>query len=242
MRNGAAPDKPFDSLADLEALLRDAEAMLLPSGVRARLQGQIGSARLASGDRTGAIASLERMAALAGEAGDETLLREAQDLLASAQQTRSETPLSPSGMLMVLDYFPGAASLTELGRIFGRDRELNELIQRLTRTEVRFLTLWGMTGCGKSSLVRAGLEPRLHELNYLTARVSDWSDPESNCIAALSAASEAPIAEFTCNGHPTAAEETSVSGHMGNGSTQSPEPSSMREAIRRAQQRPVRQQ
>ena len=43
---------------------------------------------------------------------------------------------------------------------FGRERIVDQLLTRLRRT--RFLGVIGSSGCGKSSLVRAGLIPSLH--------------------------------------------------------------------------------
>src|SRR4051794_37354803 len=42
---------------------------------------------------------------------------------------------------------------------FGRHKQIVELLQQLHRT--RFLAVVGSSGCGKSSLIRAGLIPKL---------------------------------------------------------------------------------
>src|ERR1700735_5636 len=45
------------------------------------------------------------------------------------------------------------------GLFFGQERNLDELFQRLARNH--FIAVLGESGCGKSSLVRAGLIPML---------------------------------------------------------------------------------
>jgi energy-coupling factor transporter ATP-binding protein EcfA2 len=54
---------------------------------------------------------------------------------------------------------------------FGRDDQTDELIRRLEDT--RFLAVVGLSGSGKSSLVRAGLLPALHR-GHLTGAGSQW--------------------------------------------------------------------
>jgi WD40 repeat protein/energy-coupling factor transporter ATP-binding protein EcfA2 len=54
---------------------------------------------------------------------------------------------------------------------FGRDKQIDELLRRLEDT--RFLGVVGLSGSGKSSLVRAGLLPALQR-GHLTAAGSQW--------------------------------------------------------------------
>lgn len=49
-------------------------------------------------------------------------------------------------------------------RFFGRGRQINQMLERLE--DRRFLVVVGVSGCGKSSLVQAGLLPAL-EKGYL---------------------------------------------------------------------------
>jgi energy-coupling factor transporter ATP-binding protein EcfA2 len=69
--------------------------------------------------------------------------------------------------------FPGLRpfELHEDAIFFGRHEQVNEMLQRL-ETE-RLLTVVGASGCGKSSLVRAGLLPALQE-GFLFGAGSDW--------------------------------------------------------------------
>lgn len=60
--------------------------------------------------------------------------------------------------------FIGTDSFTESDqkRFFGRDEEIEEITRRLRHNrQLRFLILYGASGCGKTSLIRAGLIPKL---------------------------------------------------------------------------------
>ncbi len=59
----------------------------------------------------------------------------------------------------------------EASIFFGRDSQIDELLERLA--EYRFLAVIGTSGCGKSSLVRAGLMPAL-ESGLLPQAGFDW--------------------------------------------------------------------
>lgn len=75
---------------------------------------------------------------------------------------------------------------------FGREEQVDDLLGRLRRS--RFLAVVGTSGCGKSSLVRAGLLPALHGGNMAGAG-SHWRvalfrpglEPMANLARALSA-------------------------------------------------------
>jgi len=80
---------------------------------------------------------------------------------------------------------------------FGRHEQVNDMLQRLETC--RLLTVVGASGCGKSSLVRAGLLPALHE-GLLFGTGSEWkmiklrpgSNPYPELARALSEALPAP--------------------------------------------------
>jgi len=72
-----------------------------------------------------------------------------------------------------LNPFPGIRSY-EIGEdelFFGREKQIAELIERLS--VARFLAIVGSSGCGKSSLIRAGLIPALIK-KKTTAFSADW--------------------------------------------------------------------
>lgn len=65
------------------------------------------------------------------------------------------------------DVFVGARPLRDedIARtgFFGRDGDTTELLEKLRDDQMRYLLLFGETGCGKSSLIRAGLIPALNK-------------------------------------------------------------------------------
>ena len=79
--------------------------------------------------------------------------------------------------------FPGLRSLTpdDFPLYFGRDREVDDLVRRLTDPAVRFVAVVGASGSGKSSLVAAGLIPRLHENSIEGSK--DWLLPGVQTVA-----------------------------------------------------------
>ncbi len=83
--------------------------------------------------------------------------------------------MAPSiGFLAAIEFpFPGlrAFETEESLLFFGRETHTEELLRRLS--ESRFLAVVGTSGCGKSSLVRAGLLPALFR-GYLVGATSRW--------------------------------------------------------------------
>ena len=73
---------------------------------------------------------------------------------------------------------------------FGRDQQIDELLTTLRRS--RFVAVIGSSGCGKSSLVRAGLVPGLRA-GFLVEAGGDWrvivTRPGNAPIANLAGAS-----------------------------------------------------
>src|SRR6185295_15722788 len=69
--------------------------------------------------------------------------------------------------------FPGLRPFEteEAMLFFGREAQTAELLSRLS--ESRFLAITGASGCGKSSLVYAGLLPALH-CGYLVNATTRW--------------------------------------------------------------------
>ena len=70
--------------------------------------------------------------------------------------------------------FPGLAAFTAADTpvFFGRNRETDDLLRLLAKDRVRFVAVVGASGSGKSSLVAAGLMPRL--LSGAVSESSDW--------------------------------------------------------------------
>lgn len=87
--------------------------------------------------------------------------------------------------------YPGldAFKEDEAAVFFGRDRQITDLVRRLHNSSIvsddRFVALVGASGSGKSSLVQAGVIPRLRERRWLVLPVMM---PGGNPMAALAAA------------------------------------------------------
>src|SRR5215204_3340814 len=87
--------------------------------------------------------------------------------------------------------FPGLRpfEVGESERFFGRDDDIFELLDRLRN--MRFLAVVGASGCGKSSLIRAGLVASLSEGtlpgNWRIAVLRPWQSPVAQLAAALGA-------------------------------------------------------
>ena len=82
----------------------------------------------------------------------------------------------------------------DAARFFGRTEQVAALLRRLG--EVRFLAVVGTSGCGKSSLVRAGLIPALKR-GYLASPGNRWRigvmRPGGDPFGALSVAANVPV-------------------------------------------------
>ncbi len=62
-------------------------------------------------------------------------------------------------------------------RFYGREIETPALFERIADKEFRFGILYGDSGCGKTSLVRAGLVPKLWEEGFVPLFVRSYKDP-----------------------------------------------------------------
>lgn len=95
-------------------------------------------------------------------------------------------------MRQIANPFPGLRPFDshENHLFFGREQIIDELLTRLRKQ--RFLAVVGSSGCGKSSVVRAGMIPALHG-GYMTRAGSSWrvatmrpgADPLGNLARAL---------------------------------------------------------
>lgn len=85
-------------------------------------------------------------------------------IAANTEGAISETCVAP---------YPGLRSFRrdEANIFFGRDEQVDDLLDRLS--ESRLLAVTGESGCGKSSLVRAGLIPAL-EAGFLSSAKASW--------------------------------------------------------------------
>jgi hypothetical protein len=87
--------------------------------------------------------------------------------------TRAREPAWPSSPYKGLEYFSGKDRLL----LSGRDGDIAACMRRLAAKDTRILMLYGQTGAGKSSFLRAGLVPRMEEQEFGYAFLST-RDPE----------------------------------------------------------------
>jgi hypothetical protein len=84
--------------------------------------------------------------------------------------------------------FLASYSLEDSERFFGRDLEIDLLLADVVIS--RLVVLFAKTGTGKTSLINAGVRPRLHERGYATFVVRTREDPIDSARTTL--AQEAP--------------------------------------------------
>jgi serine/threonine protein kinase len=92
---------------------------------------------------------------------------------AFARRPRGSSPLAPSVAFRGLLPFQEA----DRDRFFGRGFDVSLLLERAKDPALRFLVLYGDSGTGKTSLLRAGLIPRLWEEGLFPLYVRPFGDP-----------------------------------------------------------------
>jgi hypothetical protein len=89
----------------------------------------------------------------------------------------------------------------------GRDAEAAELLRRVRRE--RLTILFGQSGLGKTSLLCAGLFPRLRGADFLPVYVRlDWTTEQISPVAQIKQALAANLAEHGVEGRAPASDET----------------------------------
>jgi WD40 repeat protein/serine/threonine protein kinase len=68
-------------------------------------------------------------------------------------------------------------------RFYGRESDTSLLLQKVASPDFRFGVLYGESGCGKTSLLRAGLLPRLREMGFLALYCRSHSDLSAVIVA-----------------------------------------------------------
>ncbi len=66
---------------------------------------------------------------------------------------------------------------SDADRFYGRDIEASAIFDLVTHSEFRFGVLYGDSGCGKTSLIKAALVPRLEAQGFLVICCRSYKDP-----------------------------------------------------------------
>ena len=105
--------------------------------------------------------------------------------------------------------WPGLMPFTEATQAFfhGRDAEAAELLRRVRRE--RLTILFGQSGLGKTSLLCAGLFPRLRAVDFLPVYLRlDWTTAHISPVAQIKQALAENLAEHGVEGRPPRPDET----------------------------------
>ncbi len=192
------PEDLLDEIKRLESIIADAEALATDKILISRLYQRLGWTAVALRDRMQARWAFAQMLRLARAADDQRLIGAAVNGQRAADDVTPATRVSPQQAEVAQEVFRGAAALTEAEGLHGRESELRELISRVTFVGTRFLTVWGETGCGKTSLVLAGLLPELkRQGHYLPVVVRRWDELEATIRQGLEQTSGLPLESFS---------------------------------------------
>ena len=167
----------------LAALLADARALPAARSAVARLHQRLGWTAAAMNDGPAARRFFAEALRLARLENDAVLLGAAEKGLRAARRLRRSRP-SPK-RAAVLRRFRGAAPLCEADGLLGREADLQDLLLQVTRVGNRFVTVWGETGCGKTSLVLAGVVPELERRGHLPVVAREWGHPAAALHGAI---------------------------------------------------------
>jgi|GEM_PF-3647103 len=105
--------------------------------------------------------------------------------------------------------FIGARSYEEQDKkvFFGRDQEASDLFQ-LVKINI-FTLLYGKSGLGKTSVLQAGLFPRLREENYLPVYIRlNYSNPKGDFVKEIEKVLMAAVRKSECRVEPINSKET----------------------------------
>ncbi|HUF78140.1 MAG TPA: serine/threonine-protein kinase, partial [Thermoanaerobaculia bacterium] len=100
--------------------------------------------------------------------------------------------------------FRGLLAFQEVdaGAFFGREQDLRGLVAMVMSPERRFAVLHGESGCGKTSLVRAGLIPRLRAAGWLALYSRVYQAPVDALVAAAGREGGVPVGTAAGAGEP----------------------------------------
>jgi hypothetical protein len=189
-----SPEELHARVKNLETLIADAKALPADNLVIAKLYERLGWTLIALGDRTQARGAFAEVLQRSREMGEARLVTSAERGQRAAAKVIPRAKVVVGESVTAQQVFRGASVLTEGEGVYGRETELAELLTRVTSVEPRLLTVWGETGCGKSSLVLAGLVPELKRIHdYMPIIIREWDTPELNIRNSIEQASSPSV-------------------------------------------------
>ncbi len=110
--------------------------------------------------------------------------------VAQAREARRKLPPSPPRDREPDPWkvFRGAAALGAADQLYGREEDLHLLLKMLAAPNFRLGTLWGEVGCGKTSLVHAGLIPALKRMGHVPIYLRAYHEAEAELTRAIAQA------------------------------------------------------
>ncbi|MCA1642932.1 MAG: protein kinase [Acidobacteria bacterium] len=161
-RRALAKDRAerYQSAREMGEDLRRLSARLDPAGARSELPAANAPAATPSASHVGARAALRR-------------IKRAAPIFARRK-------VSPPAQAAPTDVaFRGLLPFQEADRerFYGREAETRALLGTVSHADFRFGVLFGESGCGKTSLLRAGLVPKLWEEGFVPLYCRSYKDP-----------------------------------------------------------------
>lgn len=172
----------------------EAAARVAEEPLRERRWAILALAQYRSGRQGDALRSLhEARATLATQLGidpsaelvelEGAILRQDSDLDSSVEPSQISTRCPYKGL--------APYGVDDGGEFFGRQKEIDACLERLRSTPL--LVIAGSSGCGKSSLARAGLVPQLEHRGHSCVVFVPGARPTSALTAALASSARTPV-------------------------------------------------
>jgi WD40 repeat protein/serine/threonine protein kinase len=163
VRRALAKDRAerYQTAREIIEDLRRVRARLNPVGVRAESSVVDATEETSAAAHVGALSVWQRIKHAA------SVLSRRRKVLPHAQA--SLTDVAFRGLLPFQE--------ADRGRFYGREAETLALLRTVTQAEFRFGILFGESGCGKTSLLKAGLVPKLWEEGFVPIYCRSYTDP-----------------------------------------------------------------
>ncbi len=155
------------------------------SDLLAQALAALGDLYIAQGEASKAASHFKRLAQWGTEHQHRQWRRYAKQRQHQVKHLAPPPPEPTLQMQKPWEILRGAASLTDSDPIFGREEDVRQVLRMIVKQDFRFGVLCGETGCGKTSLVQAGILPSLRRQGYLPVYLNQYADPEGGMARAI---------------------------------------------------------